>query len=141
MRKYTLALATAALTLLAAPAPAQTVRIKPSRLVTIDRQTPLVAAGQTTMVDMAFDLPQIVVTSLAVYSGCDSYDFALYDRDTAKPGSELLYVSGQLYNYFDGAPPNLRDADNTSELHARFVNRGLVGCTFRVVVKGTGAGI
>lgn len=106
--------------------------------VDVVAQTGAVLPGASVILNMATGFDHVYLAGIEVESGCDSYTFGLYLRDTALPGDELLLVGGQQFDYRDGSPPVLRDADGTGEIHSRFTNSGNQPCTFRLIASGAG---
>jgi hypothetical protein len=106
--------------------------------VALDRETPLVPPGETVTLDVPVLFNTVQPTSLEVRSGCLAYDFGIYPDATYTAGRELLLYEGQSLNLVDGALPALRDDDRTGEIHAKFRNRGDMGCTFELLISGSG---
>lgn len=109
-----------------------------ANVVSLDRETALVQPGLALTLDVPAGFNQFDPTSLEVRSGCLTYDFGLYPNDAYVAGEELLLYQGQSLNLVDRAPPMLRDDDLTGEIHAKFWNRGEMGCTFRLLLTGRG---
>jgi hypothetical protein len=106
--------------------------------VALDRETPLVPPGESVTLDVPAGFNRLQPDSVEVRSGCLAYDFGIYPDDTFTPGQELLLYEGQSLNLVDGSLPALRDDDLTGEVHAKFWNRGDMGCTFELLISGSG---
>ena len=104
----------------------------------VDARTALVNPGESATLSVQVGASVQVFKSIEVQTGCLSYAFGLYQDAGFDPGEELLFVSGQVLNYYDGAPPVLRDTDGTSTVRARFTNTGVMGCEFRLLASGGG---
>lgn len=106
--------------------------------VNVSETTAVVMPNTTGTINAVTHFDHVWAKSVAVYAGCDLYDFALYQDDGFNAGEELLLYIGQNVNLYDGKPPILRDTDGTGEIHAKFWNTGTAPCSFTLQVQGVG---
>ncbi|HZM70246.1 MAG TPA: hypothetical protein VFB95_07750 [Candidatus Cryosericum sp.] len=106
--------------------------------VSLERETPLVQPGESMALAIPAGFNRLQPTSVEVRSGCLAYDFGLYPDGTLTAGEELLLYRGQSLTLVDVSPPALRDDDLQEEVHAKFWNRGDMGCTFQLLITGSG---